>query len=197
MKHLGCPFENIAYMSARFEDDLIAHFHLNWLAPVKVRRMLVGGSKKMIVYDDMETSEKVKVYDKGISMNHDPQDRQRLLIGYRNGDMVAPNLDISEALRLMASDFVRAIVEKRPPISDGYAGYRVVRLLELAQRSMAKNGRPIELRSPVSSSFGGITFSPTEPPKNGGRLTVPFVDLPELTKPIKKELSDVPLAFQV
>jgi predicted dehydrogenase len=194
MKHLGCPFENIAYMSARFEDDLIAHFHLNWLAPVKVRRMLVGGSKKMIVYDDMETSEKVKVYDKGITMNHDPQDRERLLTGYRNGDMVAPNLDTSEALRLMASDFVRAIAEKRPPISDGYAGYRVVRLLELAQRSMAQNGRPIELRSPVSPSLGGITFSPTEPPKNGDRLKVPFIDLPELTKPIEKEVSDVPRA---
>jgi predicted dehydrogenase len=145
MKHLSCPFENIAYVSVQFEDNLIAHFHLNWLAPVKVRRTLVGGSKRMIVYDDMETSEKVKVYDKGISMSHDPADRERLLTGYRNGDMLAPQLETSEALRLMAQDFASSITENRRPVSDAYSGYRVVRLLELAQRSMAQNGRPIEV----------------------------------------------------
>src|SRR5690348_10464906 len=147
MKHLSCPFENIAYVSVQFEDNLIAHFHLNWLAPVKVRRTLVGGSKKMIVYDDMETSEKVKVYDKGISMTHDPEARERLLTGYRNGDMLAPQLDTSEALRLMANDFATAIADQHRPVSDGYSGYRVVRLLELAQRSMAQNGRPVEVPS--------------------------------------------------
>jgi predicted dehydrogenase len=145
MKHLNCPFENIAYVSVQFENNLIAHFHLNWLAPVKVRRTLVGGSKKMILYDDMETSEKVKVYDKGISMTHDPADRERLLTGYRNGDMLAPQLETSEALRLMAQDFANAITAQRNPISDAYSGYRVVRLLELAQRSMAQNGRPVEV----------------------------------------------------
>jgi len=154
MKHLGCPFENIVYVSVQFEGNIIAHLHLNWLAPVKVRRTLVGGSKKMIVYDDMETTEKVKVYDKGISMNHDPQHRERLLMGYRNSDMLAPNLDTSEALRLMAGDFVRAVVEKGRPTSDGHSGYRVVRLLEMAQRSLAQNGRPVELRSPAISSRG-------------------------------------------
>jgi predicted dehydrogenase len=159
MKHLGSPFENIAYVSANFEDNLIAHFHLNWLAPVKVRRTLVGGSKRMIVYDDMETSEKVKVYDKGISINHDPEHRERLLAGYRNGDMLAPNLDTCEALRLMAEDFVRAMVEKRSPTSDGYAGYRVVRLLEAAQLSMAQNGRPIELLPLAISSRESLSSS--------------------------------------
>jgi predicted dehydrogenase len=156
MKHLGCPFENIAYVSVRFEDNLIAHFHLNWLAPVKVRTTLIGGSKKMIVYNDMETSEKVKVYDKGISMNHDPEHRERMLTGYRNGDMRAPNLDTGEALRLMARDFVDAIVEKRPPVSDGDAGYRVVRLLELAQLSMVQNGRPVEVRCPKHPTNGSV-----------------------------------------
>jgi hypothetical protein len=100
----------------------------------------------------METTEKVKVYDKGISMNHDPQHRERLLTGYRNSDMLAPNLDTSEALRLMARDFVGAVVEKRRPTSDGRSGYRVVRLLEMAQRSLVQNGRPVELRSPAISS---------------------------------------------
>ena len=145
-KHLGCPFEDIVYVSVQFEGDLIAHFHLNWLAPVKVRRTLVGGSRKMIVYDDMETVEKVKVYDKGISMNHHAEQRERLLTGYRNGDMLAPNLDTRDALRLMASDFVHAMTTMQPPVSDGLSGYRVVRLLEGAQMSLAQNGRLVEFR---------------------------------------------------
>ena len=90
----------------------------------------------MIVYDDMEPTEKVRVYDKGITVNHDPEHRERVLAGYRNGDMVAPNLDTTEALRLMAREFIDSITQKRLPISDGYAGYRVVRLLEAAQQSM-------------------------------------------------------------
>ncbi len=157
-KHLGHPFESLAYVLADFDDNLIAHFHLNWLAPVKVRRMLIGGSKKMIVYDDMENCEKVRVYDKVISMNHDPEHRERLLTGYRSGDMLAPNLDTGEALRCMAQEFVQSIRDKRAPVSDGYSGYRVVRLLEAAQRSMEMDGRPVELGASAISPLG--TFSP-------------------------------------
>jgi predicted dehydrogenase len=145
VKHLDTPYENIAYVTVQFEGNLIAHFHLNWLAPVKVRRTLVGGSKKMIVYDDMETSEKVKVYDKGVVQNQDPERREKMLTGYRNGDMLAPQLETSEALRLMAREFVSAIMESRAPLSDGHAGYRVVRLLEAAQQSIEQNGRLIPL----------------------------------------------------
>src|SRR3954463_2152823 len=145
VKHLYTPYENIAYVTVQFEDNLIAHFHLNWLAPVKVRRTLVGGSKKMLVYDDMENSEKVKVYDKGVVQNLDPERREKMLTGYRNGDMLAPNLEATEALRLMAREFVLSIAEKRPALSDGHAGYRVVRLLEAAQQSMEQNGRVISL----------------------------------------------------
>ena len=151
VKHLNCPFENIAYVTAHFEGNMIAHFHLNWLAPVKVRRTLVGGSRKMVVYDDVETSEKVKVYDKGISMNHDPVRRERMLAGYRNGDVLVPNLETGEALRVMAREFVQSIAEKRAPISDGHAGCRIVRLLEAAQQSMQRNGRPVELGTPPMS----------------------------------------------
>jgi predicted dehydrogenase len=149
-RHLDCPFENIAYISARFDSRLIAHFHLNWLAPVKVRLTLVGGSKKMLVYDDMESTEKVKVYDRGITLNQDPEHRARLLAGYRIGDMWAPQLDTVEALRLVAREFIDAITESRPPLTDGFAGYRVVRLLEVAQRSIEEKGREIELASPSS-----------------------------------------------
>ena len=157
-KHLGYPFESLAYVLADFDNNLIAHFHLNWLAPVKVRRTLVGGSKKMIVYDDMENCEKVRIYDKVISMNHDPEDRERLLTDYRSGDVLAPNLDTGEALRCMAQEFVGCVRDKRAPVSDGYSGYRVVRLLEAAQRSMEMDGRPVELGASAISPLG--TFSP-------------------------------------
>jgi predicted dehydrogenase len=100
----------------------------------------------MIVYDDVETSEKVKVYDKGITQNYDPERRERMLTGYRNGDMLAPTLENTEALRLMAREFVTSITEKRAPLSDGYAGLRVVRLLEAAQESIEQNGRVVHLK---------------------------------------------------
>jgi len=149
VKHLDCPFENIAYVTIRFDSKLIAHFHLNWLAPVKIRLTLVGGSKKMLVYDDMEPSEKVKVYDRGITVNHDSEGRARLLAGYRKGDMFAPHLDTTEALRLMSQEFIRAIQGARPPLTGGVMGYRIVRLLEAAQQSIEHDGREIELGDPV------------------------------------------------
>ncbi|MFQ5778646.1 MAG: Gfo/Idh/MocA family protein [Terriglobia bacterium] len=155
-RHLNCPFENIAYVTVRFDSRLIAHFHLNWLAPLKVRMTLIGGSKKMIVYDDMQPSEKVKVYDKGITVNHDPERRARLLTGYRNGDMLAPQLDTHEALRLMAREFCCSISENRPSLTSGYMGYRVVRLLEAAQHSAQQGGREIELASPTIPPTHGL-----------------------------------------
>jgi predicted dehydrogenase len=145
VKHLNTPYENIAYVTVQYEGQLIAHFHLNWMSPVKVRRTLVGGSRKMVVYDDMEPSDKVRVYDKGIVQNADPDKRERMLTAYRNGDMFAPQLDTSEALRLMAKEFVASIREKRPPLSDGQSGYRVVRLLEAAHKSIEAHGRLILL----------------------------------------------------
>lgn len=146
-KHMGCPFETLVYVGARFDSDLVAHVHLNWLAPVKVRRTMLGGSNKLVVYDDMEPTEKIKIYDRGltVNVNHDPERRTRLLAGYRNGDMVAPNLDMAEALRLMAREFVTAIGEHRPALTDGIAGYRIVRILEAAQKSLENNGQEIKL----------------------------------------------------
>jgi predicted dehydrogenase len=135
--------ENIAYLTLFFDNSLIAHMHVNWLAPVKLRRMLIGGSRKMVVYDDLEPSEKVKVYDKGISLSG-PEDAYQMLVGYRAGDMWAPNLDLTEALRVEVRHFLRCIEHGQKPISDGEAGLCVVRILEAAQRSMAERGRPIE-----------------------------------------------------
>jgi predicted dehydrogenase len=163
VKHLDTPFENVAYVSVQYEDNLLAHFHLNWMSPVKVRRTLIGGSKKMILYDDMDNSEKVKVYDKGIVQTHDPECREKMLTGYRSGDVLAPALDTTEALRLMAREFIASIVEKRPALSDGRAGYRVVRLLEAAQQSIEDNSRVVMLNetalSPRETALAALASS--------------------------------------
>jgi len=141
---LGQP-ENIAYLTLFFDGCLIAHIHVNWLAPVKVRRTLLGGSQRMIVYDDLEPSEKVKVYDKGITVNNNGENVYRMLIGYRTGDMWAPQLNMTEALQTAALHFVRCIEGQEHTISDGEAGLRVVRLLEAATHSMTHRGRLVEL----------------------------------------------------
>jgi predicted dehydrogenase len=157
-KHFGYPYEDIVYVTVRFDSSFIAHFHLNWLSPVKVRLTLVGGTKKMIVYDDMESNEKVKVYDKGVTVNPSPEARNRLLASYRNGNMFAPQLDTSEALRLVAKEFLGSIAESRPPMTDGAAGYRVVRLLEAAQKSIDEHGREVEVpHSNVASDVRAIS----------------------------------------
>jgi predicted dehydrogenase len=137
----GSP-ENIAYLTMFFEDRVIAHVHANWLAPVKIRRTLLGGSRRMLVFDDLEASEKIKVYDRGISVDQSPDDVNRMRIGYRTGDMWAPQLAIREALHAAARHFVDVITTGTQPLSDGHAGLRVVRVLEAATRSMANGGRP-------------------------------------------------------
>jgi predicted dehydrogenase len=149
MAHVSGQPIDVAYLTCFFEDRLIAHFHVNWLSPVKVRRTLIGGANEMIVYDDLEPSEKIKIYDKGIIVNNDPETRYQLLVGYRGGDMHAPRLDPTEALRAEAGHFASCIESGRQPITDGAAGLRVVRILEAANRSLAECGRPIELRGRV------------------------------------------------
>ncbi len=136
---------NTAYLTCFFADDLLAHFHVNWLAPVKVRRTLIGGDRRMIVYDDIEPSEKVKVYDKGITLAAEERGRYEMLVGYRAGDMWAPRLGLTEALRVEAQHFVDCVREGRRPITDGHAGHRVVRILEAAASSLADRGRLVEL----------------------------------------------------
>ncbi|MGH8613183.1 MAG: Gfo/Idh/MocA family protein [Gammaproteobacteria bacterium] len=136
---------NIAYLTLFFENGAIAHLHVNWLAPVKLRRTLIGGSRKMIAYDDLEPSEKIKIYDKGITINGTKESLYKTMIGYRTGDMWAPQLEITEALRVEAQHFVHCATNGKRPISDGEAGLRVVRILEAATASMSTRGRPVEL----------------------------------------------------
>lgn len=144
-RHVAGASENIAYVTVFFEDNLIAHVHANWLAPVKIRHTLLGGTKKMIVCNDLEPVEKVKVYDSGIDLSDDPDDTRRLRIGYRIGSMWAPSVDGTEALRTEALHFVNCVSGAERPITDGHAGLRVIRILEAATQSIADRGRPVEL----------------------------------------------------
>src|SRR5437867_2416190 len=124
--HGGSPTENIAYVTVRYEGSLIGHVHVNWLAPAKVRRTIVGGSKRMMIYDDMEPSEKLKVYDKGFSIGADPgvEREYQLMISYRSGDMHAPQLDAREALAVEVDNVVQAILGRESLVVDGRAGDR-------------------------------------------------------------------------
>ena len=145
VSHVPNGPENIAYLTCFFEDNIIAHFHVNWLAPVKRRTTLIGGDRQMIVYDDMEVTEKVKIYDRGITLNDDPENRYKLLVNYRTGDVWAPQLDITEALRYEASCFADCLINGKKPLSDGKTGLRVVRILEAGSQSLAQKGRPVDL----------------------------------------------------
>lgn len=146
MNHFSAGNENIAYITTFFDGNLIGHVNVNWLAPVKVRRTLIGGSRQMIVYDDMEITEKVKVYDKGVSFytGHSEQ-AYRERVGYRMGDMWAPKLDATEALQVEGQCFIEAIESGRQPVTNGEAGLDVVRILEAATESMKARGRLVEL----------------------------------------------------
>jgi len=144
MCHLG-DLENIAYVTVQYPGNLLGHIHVNWLAPVKVRTTLIGGTRKMIVYDDNEPSEKIKIYDKGVSYSDKKEDVYQMLVQYRSGDMLAPKLEPSEALKLVSKEFTDSINENRKPLTDGVAGLRVVKLLESANESIKQKGKVIKL----------------------------------------------------
>lgn len=145
MAHVPGRPENLAYLTCFFSNNLIAHFHVNWLAPVKIRQTLIGGSEKMIVYDDIEMSEKIKVYDKGIIVGQDDAAIYQRHVGYRTGDMWAPRLDNIEALQIEAEHFIACVNTGQQPLSSGHAGLRVIKILESASKSMANHGQPVEL----------------------------------------------------
>ena len=141
----GTP-ENLAYISLFYDSGVIAHANVSWLAPVKVRQILIGGSKRMITYDDLQPSEKVKIYDKGISFTDDPQQIYQMRVGYRTGDMWAPRLEGNEALRVAGEHFVDCIAHGRTPETDGHLGLRVVELIEAATSSMRGKGETVYLQ---------------------------------------------------
>ena len=146
LAHVPGRPKNIAYMTMFFDGSMIAHVHASWLAPVKVRRTLLGASRRMIVFDDLEGSEKIKVYDSGISVDPSPENVYQMLVGYRTGDMWAPKVAVTEALHVEAAHFVDCVARGARPQSDGEAGLRVVRLLEAASASMQQHGRPVDIQ---------------------------------------------------
>jgi predicted dehydrogenase len=140
-KHFDAPIETLCYVNLMYEDNFIAHLHLNWAAPVKGRQITIGGTKKMVVYDDNTPVEKVRIYDKGVQL--EKLTESDLRVNYRIGDMVAPVIQQKEALAEMLNEFVNCIREKRKPLSDGLQGRRVVQVLEAVSESLQKKGQPI------------------------------------------------------
>jgi predicted dehydrogenase len=136
-------FEDMAYLTVYF-PHMLAHINVNWLSPVKVRMTLIGGDKKMVVWNDLEADEKIRVYDKGVDITSG-QGVYDLLVSYRSGDMWAPRVDQTEALKVEAKYFVDCIDKNEAPFNDGLAGLRVVRLLEAAGESLKQRGRPVDL----------------------------------------------------
>ena len=137
--------EDVAHLNLDFGDGLLASFHVNWLSPVKVRHFIVGGLKKSIVYNDLDVSERVRVYDRGITTSEDPEARRGILINYRTGDVWSPHIDQHEPLQTMVKHFAECVREKKKPLTDGESGLRVVRVLEAAERSIKAQGGRITL----------------------------------------------------
>lgn len=140
--------ENIAHISIYFEDNCFAHFHVNWVSPVKIRRMIVGGTKKMLVYDDMENFEKIKVYDSGVDIKS-AEGIYEALVQYRTGDMYSPKVNQTEALALGARECIDAIKQNRQPLTSGYDGLEVVKLLEASDKSLKGMGKIVEVNDLV------------------------------------------------
>lgn len=145
--HLG-SLESQAYVTIRYPGSTIAHLHVNWLAPVKLRSTVIGGTKRMIVYDDLEPSEKVRVYDKGVTLIDDPVQRRNAMVDYRIGDMFAPYIEKTEPLERACRAFLEAVETGQPSPTDGRAGLAVVRVLEAAQRSIENESERVHLSEP-------------------------------------------------
>ena len=142
--HTGSGLVDVAYLTLHYTDNFIAHLHVNWLSPVKIRQILIGGSRQMLVYDDVEPSEKVLVYDRGIEITS-PESIHRTLVDYRTGDMWAPKLEVREALAVVCEHFLACVRGEAEPLTGGDVGLRIVRELDAATRSLAAGGGQVPL----------------------------------------------------
>ncbi|MFF4104671.1 Gfo/Idh/MocA family protein [Streptomyces sp. NPDC001903] len=148
---IGAGQSCVAYLTLTLNTGAIAHVHVNWLSPVKVRTTMVGGSKRTLVWDDLNPTQRVAVFDRGVDMTA-PQEigadeRRDVLVSYRSGDMVAPALGEKEALRSMVEEFAAAIRTRRPALTDGWSGLQVLDILEAASRSLEFRGAVVGLRT--------------------------------------------------
>lgn len=144
ISHTKNGIENIAYMTVNYDFDFIAHFNCSWLSPVKVRQTLIGGDKKMIVYNDLEPSEKIRVYDTGYTHKTD-EEKKMIMVDYRTGDIFIPKVSTQEALSGMAADFIGAISAKRQPKAHAGLGMEVVKILEASQQSIKNGGKEVKI----------------------------------------------------
>jgi predicted dehydrogenase len=145
ISHTRNNIENIAYMTVNYNSDFIAHFNCSWTSPVKVRQTLIGGDKKMIVYNDLEPSEKVRVYD--TSYQHKTDDEKTtIMVDYRTGDVYIPKIQLSEALAGVANDFIQSIIHKTKPLANAHLGMQVVKILEASQESIKNNGKEVKIK---------------------------------------------------
>jgi len=142
-RHLN-GVEDVAFMTVYFPQNMIAHINVNWLSPVKIRTTLIGGQKKMLVWNDLVADEKVRVYDKGVHIKNGEGIRDAL-VSYRTGDMWAPQIEQTEALRVELNYFAECILKNKKPFNDGHAGLRVVHMLEAVDRSIQKRGELVRL----------------------------------------------------
>jgi predicted dehydrogenase len=137
--HFGRGLEDVAYLTFYYDHNIIAHINVNWLSPVKVRTTLIGGEKKMLVWNDLEPDEKIKIYDKGVQVKT-KEGKYNLLVDYRSGDMWAPKVDSTEALKLMAEKFVDYVENGGTIVNDGIAGLNNIKMLEAANKSLTNKG---------------------------------------------------------
>jgi predicted dehydrogenase len=143
-RHLN-GLEDVAYLTFYFPHNVIAHINVNWLSPVKIRTTLIGGEKKMVVWNDLEADEKIRIYDRGVEKTANAEGIYELLVKYRTGDMWAPQVEHTEALKKELEYFADCINSNRTPINDGRAGWRVVQMLEAANKSLKCRGAMVEL----------------------------------------------------
>ncbi|HEY6011815.1 MAG TPA: Gfo/Idh/MocA family oxidoreductase, partial [Nitrospirota bacterium] len=136
--------EDTAYVTVHFNNNMIAHFNVNWLSPVKVRTTLIGGEKKMLVWNDLEPDEKIKIYDKGVEVKS-KEATYKMLVNYRTGDMHAPRVEQVEALKMETEYFINCIQNSEKPQNDGHAGLRVVKMLDACNQSLRKSGQAVTL----------------------------------------------------
>jgi predicted dehydrogenase len=144
VSHTNNGIENIAYLTVNYKSGFISHFNCSWTSPVKIRTMLIGGDQKMMLFNDLEPTEKIKVYDTGYNYKSD-EEKRKILVDYRAGDVYIPKVDVKEALFGMASDFISAIKNNSKPVSDFESGLNVIKILEASQLSIKQNGKEIIL----------------------------------------------------
>ena len=170
--HADPDIEDMAYVNVDYDDRMMANFHVNWLSPVKVRQMIFAGSRKSLIFNELNTTEPIKIYDRGIELGENLDDRRKLLVSYRSGDVWSPHIEPGEPLQAVVSHFAECIRDGKTPLSDGRLGLRVVRLLEAATRSMRAQGGRVVLANGVTTQWDRPrTNGPTRRTSSGSRRT--------------------------